>query len=62
MARSARKPERETDETAKQASTKPDKTIATPACGRCGGRRRGSRERNLIETRHGVRWLPERPV
>ena len=33
MARSARKPERETDESAKQASTKPDKTIATPAAG-----------------------------
>ena len=29
MARSARKPERETDEPAKQALTKPDKTIAT---------------------------------
>ena len=36
MARSARKPERETDEPAKQALTKPDKTIAmqTAAQGR----------------------------
>ena len=33
MARSARKPERETDESAKQASAKPDKTIATPPAG-----------------------------
>ena len=33
MARSARKPERETDESAKQASTKPAKTIATPPAG-----------------------------
>ena len=33
MARSARKPERETDESAKQASTKPDKTITTPPAG-----------------------------
>ena len=33
MARSARKPERETDETAKQASPKSDKTIATPPAG-----------------------------
>ena len=32
MARSARKPERETDES-KQASTKPDKTITTPPAG-----------------------------
>ena len=32
MARSARKPERETDEF-KQASTKPDKTITTPPAG-----------------------------
>ena len=52
MARSARKPERETDETAKQASTKPDKTITTPAAGEAAGHCRGSRERNLIETRH----------
>jgi len=36
MARSARKPERETDESAKQASTKPDKTIATLAAGEAG--------------------------
>ena len=33
MARSARKPERETDESAKQALTKPDKTIAMQAAG-----------------------------
>jgi hypothetical protein len=36
MARSARKPERETDESAKQASKKPDKTIATLAAGEAG--------------------------
>jgi hypothetical protein len=36
MARSARKPERETDESAKQALTKPGKTIATPAAGEVG--------------------------
>jgi hypothetical protein len=33
MARSARKPERESDEIAKQTSTKPDKTISTPPAG-----------------------------
>ena len=62
MARSARKPERETDESAKQASTKPDKTITTPPAGEAADDCRGSRERNLIEARHGVRWLPDRPV
>ena len=36
MARSARKPERETDESAKQASTKPDKMITTLAAGEAG--------------------------
>src|SRR5580704_18217516 len=36
MARSARKPEREADESAKQALTKPGKTIATPAAGEVG--------------------------
>ena len=45
MARSARKPERETDESPKQGSTKPDKTIATPAAGEAWGNCRGSRER-----------------
>ena len=33
MARSARKPERETDKSAKQPSTKLDKTITTPLAG-----------------------------
>ena len=37
MARSARKPERETDETAKQASTKPDKMITAPPAGAVTG-------------------------
>ena len=36
MARSARKPEREAGESAKQALTKPGKTIATPAAGEVG--------------------------
>ena len=52
MARSARKPERETDETAKQASTKPDKMITTLAAGEAGKTAAKAASASLIETRH----------
>ena len=52
MARSARKPERETDEICQTGFNKAGQNDHDAPCGCSGGHCRGSRERHLIETRH----------